>query len=79
MRAYVRVYGALRPLIPFHFDCVARGARNRTGSDDLSNIVLCRGLVDRNRCVMTPLDPEPLEALIQPQQRWEFSQYIVCT
>jgi hypothetical protein len=63
VRALVRVNGALCTKIPFHFDCVARGARNRISSDDLSSIINCRGLqVERNRCVIVSeaVSAEPL-------------------
>ena len=51
--AFVEVpSGLFYPMITFHFDCVARGARNRISTDDLLHIVECRGLVDRNRCVV---------------------------
>jgi hypothetical protein len=52
VRVRVRVNEALRTMIPFHFDAVARGARNRISSDELSSIMSCRGLDERNRCVI---------------------------
>ena len=52
VRVLVRVNEALRPMIPFHFDAVACGARNRISSDELSSIMSCRGLDERNRCVI---------------------------